>query len=412
MNAEANSAAPRARAANTTWQRARLAAIAALVSSVFTAPQAWAAAFYEAYDQYGAPVRAQVYDNSWSFQSTCGSSGVGLFTVKYGALDPSTPLFGGGAFQESIINPNLRTCSDQCTVVGGTGPYAWWTPNKNGWGPNGESCWDTFWAVPPQPAGRVQVTQIFSGSALDSQGNRLVFDHFVDESNAGAGPCPTEVWIKGSRITVISAGTEPAMDYVPPAGCTSAGDAFVDYTKIKAIYRAVVPGPDDDSDQIPNADDNCPGIANTLQNDLDQDGIGNECDSTNDDDFDSDGLLDVADNCPRQRNADQSDLDSDGKGDVCDPDKDGDGYFNGPQANSSGPEPQSEVSYDLIDNCPSVANPDQADTNNDGVGDVCDADADGVRDDLDNCPSIANPDQADLDGSGRGDVCDGLPPGC
>jgi Thrombospondin type 3 repeat len=394
------------------WRVARLAAFAALVSSAFTAPASWASSFYEAYDQYGAPVRAQVYDDSWTVQSTCVANSLGIYFVRYGTIQgvPWPPMFGAGAYPESFINPSIRTCSDQCTFLTGDRPYGWWTPNKNGWGPNGESCFDTFWAVPPQPAGRVQVTQIFSGSALDSQGNRLVFDHIVDESNAGAGPCPTEVWIKGSRITVISAGTEPAMDYVPPAGCTSAGDAFVDYTKIKAIYRAVVPGPDDDNDQIPNADDNCPVLPNTLQNDLDQDGIGNECDSTNDDDFDSDGILDVADNCPRHPNADQSDIDGDEQGgDACDPDKDGDGYFNGPQASN---DPPYEVSYDLIDNCPSVANPDQIDTNNDGVGDVCDADADGARDDLDNCPLIANPDQTDTDGNGRGDSCEGLPPGC
>lgn len=35
-----------------------------------------------------------------------------------------------------------------------------------------------------------------------------------------------------------------------------------------------------------------------------------------------------------------------------------------------------------------------------------DADQDGVPDGLDNCPSIANPDQADVDQNGRGDVCD------
>ena len=35
-----------------------------------------------------------------------------------------------------------------------------------------------------------------------------------------------------------------------------------------------------------------------------------------------------------------------------------------------------------------------------------DADGDGINDDVDNCPSIANADQADFDGDSIGDVCD------
>lgn len=94
-------------------------------------------------------------------------------------------------------------------------------------------------------------------------------------------------------------------------------------------------------------------------------------------DSDLDGIADRMDNCASLPNPDQIDSDKDGLGNPCDEDDDGDGIA------------------DKDDNAPLNANPLQEDNDNDGIGDAAD-----------NCAQIFNPGQENHDEDSLGDACD------
>ncbi|MBM4386507.1 MAG: lamin tail domain-containing protein, partial [Deltaproteobacteria bacterium] len=120
-------------------------------------------------------------------------------------------------------------------------------------------------------------------------------------------------------------------------------------------------------------------------NKIDGDGCDMGCLPSSD--KDADGVYDIPDNCPDVYNPDQTDSDDDGVGDECD----------SPDCGNMVPEGGEEC-----------------DDGNDVIGDGCepgcklsaDGDDDGIFNSIDNCPDVYNPAQEDTDADGAGDLCD------
>lgn len=110
-------------------------------------------------------------------------------------------------------------------------------------------------------------------------------------------------------------------------------------------------------------------------------------------DQDGDGVPDWTDVCVATPDPDQVDSDSDGVGDLCNDRFDSDG----------------DELADGLDTCLGVVDPANADLDSDGIGDLCndavDRDGDDIADDLDNCPDTPNSDQLDTDRDGYPDAC-------
>ena len=96
-------------------------------------------------------------------------------------------------------------------------------------------------------------------------------------------------------------------------------------------------------------------------------------------DSDNDGIPDDQDNCPSVSNQDQ--LDSD-RLCILEPPSQQCNYI-------------TDTFGDVCDNCPFVLNSDQTNSDQDDIGDDCD-----------NCPNKANPNQEDSDQDGIGDACE------
>ena len=227
----------------------------------------------------------------------------------------------------------------------------------------------------------------------------------------------------------------------------SAGDcvmrAYEDYANNPSLYSEIIWTivADTDYDSVADFRDNCPFVANNVQepSPIAEDENGDPYQSPKGaacvTDKDGDGVLDNQDNCPLVHNTNQAiDTNTDagkaGFGTACasdynpNADQDSDGIINqhdncsfvanGPSAGiDEFVQVNGSFAFNGVTrfNASGTQSPSgmyiQKDTDQDGVGNVCDkdVDGDGVANDVDNCPYIANVNQQDSSGNGVGDAC-------
>jgi len=170
------------------------------------------------------------------------------------------------------------------------------------------------------------------------------------------------------------------------------GIDFVDTDKDgKADEGGKDPDNDDDNDGVLDDDDKFP-LDRRYARDTDGDDIADRLD----DDIDGDGVLNAADPDPFDAEV-KSDFDKDGIADNFDKDDDNDGSPDEEDADDNNPDQDGDGIRDGRDAFPQDKNEHR------------DSDKDGVGDNGDNCPTVANSDQLDANQNDLGAACEAKP---
>ena len=271
----------------------------------------------------------------------------------------------------------------------GTGGHAAsWQGFCNGQASNNSSCsgsGSNAWTIPDEANNGLIHSPYVLSMAKTMQPNTAGSQFFIVDSDAvGADGTPGTPHLNGVHTVFgkVIDGTS-VVDSISEMATGQYDRPVVDIVIEQAIMISGV-DVDPDSDGINNDADNCPDDANPNQEDFDNDNMGDACDDDNDND-----LVNNSDDAFPFDVTEHSDFDGDGTGDNADADDDNDGLND---------------TEDAFDN---DAN-ETTDTDEDGIGNNADADddGDGIVDESDNCPLVANADQADADNDGIGTACD------
>jgi len=352
------------------------------------------------------------------FQANDGTHGVELWKS-----DGTT----AGTVMLKDINPNPGAGSDLLYLTDVNGTLFFSADD----GTNGDELWKsgTLWISPHITADKT--TDVFTVNGLNPGTDyafslRTVTYPHVDNQNTVQSGYSAEVPVTTADIAADTDG-----DGMPDVWENTYGDldpeADIDtdgLSNLQEYQHDTDPNdPDSDDDGLEDGDEIDMGTDPNVQ-DSDGDTVfdGDDAfplDITEWADFDGDGIGDNADNCSEDYNEasdwtdiysashvdEQPDFDLDGEGDACDRDADNDGFISPYFPDGNDCDDLDPDVYPGVGGCEDIGLKPKIPP----VEEIPDADGDGVDDTDDNCPSVANNDQWNSDTDEYGDACDTCP---